>query len=145
MSYSFLYETFACNLAQGEHALSFGQNGVDVETLSKLSLAFQLTRAWAWALRRHEYAEMYRRQLKTHLQSFLTREREEDSNATPPNTTSFVCPPVPETGSVDTGGTMGVGVVIVIVLGIVVVVVVEAGFEGPATFKPGRIYLLAGL
>jgi hypothetical protein len=38
---------------------------------------------------------------------------------------------------------VGVGVVIVAVLGIVIVV--EAGFEGPAIFKPGRIYLLAGL
>ena len=38
---------------------------------------------------------------------------------------------------------MGVGVVIVVVLGIVVVV--EVVFEGPATFKPGRIYLLVAL
>jgi hypothetical protein len=85
----------------------------------------------------------YINQSKTRLQSFLTREREEDSNATPPNTTSFVCPPVLETGSLDTGGIVGVGVVIIVVLGIVVVV--EAVFEGPATFKPGRIYLLVGL
>lgn len=142
MSYSFLYETSACKLAQEEHALSFGRSGVNVETLSK-AVVFQLIRVWkAWALRRHEYAEIYRNQLKTHLQSFLTREREEDSNATPPNTTSFVWPPVLETGVLDTGGIVGVGVFIV-ALGIVVVV--EAGFEGPATFKPGRIYLLAAL
>jgi hypothetical protein len=143
MSYSFLYETSACKRAPGEHVLSFGRDGVNVETLLKSVLA-QLIRAWkAWALRRYEFAEVYRNQLKKHLQSFLTREREEDSNATPPNTTSFVCPPVLETGALDTEGTVGVAVVIVAVLG--TVVVVEAGFEGPATFKPGRIYLLAGL
>jgi len=76
--------------------------------------------------------------------SFLTREREEDSNATPPNTTSLICPPTLEMGLLDTGGTGGVGVDIGgVTLG--VVVVVEAGFEGPATFRPGRIYLLAAL
>ena len=137
MSYSFLYETFACKLAQGKYALSFGQSDVNVEALSNWVLSI-----WAWVLKRHEYADFYRNQLKTHLQSFLTKEREEDSNATPPNTTSFVCPPVVETGLLETGSTVGVGVVTVAALAIVVV---EAGFEGPATFKPGRIYLLAGL
>jgi len=45
-------------------------------------------------------------------------------------------------GLLDTGGA---GLVVDIGGVTLVVVVVEAGFEGPATFRPGRIYLLAAL
>lgn len=87
-------------------------------------------------------------------QSFLTRDRADDSKATPPSTTSLVSPPIVDEGLLEAGtgvvlvdGPAGVPGVLAwgVEVEVDIVELVEAGLTGPAGFKPGRTYLLAGL
>lgn len=82
--------------------------------------------------------------------SFLTSERPDDSNATPPSTTSFFCPPTLEIGLLKGGAAAeestaegpGVAAGVGVADG---VFDFEAGFDELAVFRPGRTYLFAGL
>lgn len=77
--------------------------------------------------------------------SLRTRERADNSKATPPSTTSFFSSPLLDAGFVKEGITddrldEGPGVVPIDVEG---VVVCEVDFEELATLNPGRTYLFA--
>jgi hypothetical protein len=85
---------------------------------------------------------------KRNARSFLTSERPEDSNATPPRTISFFWVPTLDTGLLLKGGAVegaavdeGPGVAGADVAG---VVGLESGRDGPAAFRPGRTYLFEG-